>query len=61
MLQLTDMTDCTRHQQSHVAELRQLTRLLPGLGEIFNQLTQEFLGRTLVENYTKPREYTGKF
>ena len=26
----------------------------------FNQLTQEFLGRTLVEDYTKPTEYTGK-
>lgn len=26
----------------------------------FSQLTQEFLGRTLVEDYTKPREYTGK-
>ena len=27
----------------------------------FNQLTQEFLGLTLVEDFTKPREYTGKF
>ena len=26
----------------------------------FNQLTQEFLGRTLVGDYTKPTEYTGK-
>lgn len=27
----------------------------------FSQLTQEFLGLTLVETYTQPREYTGKF
>ncbi|XP_044034236.1 uncharacterized protein LOC122867471 [Siniperca chuatsi] len=26
----------------------------------FNQLTQEFLGLTLVENYTQPGEYTGE-
>ncbi|XP_044220650.1 uncharacterized protein LOC122991087 [Thunnus albacares] len=26
----------------------------------FNQLTQEFLGLTLVENYTRPGEYTGE-
>ena len=49
MLQLTDMTDCTRQQQSHVAELRQLTHVLRGLGVIFNQrVPQELLGQ-LVE------------